>query len=186
MNLMKMLLSILVVLLLAQIARADNDASLQSIPLKDINGNDTSLKSYAGKVVLLVNVASKCGFTPQYAGLEALYEKYKDKGLVVIGVPSNDFLGQEPGTAEEIKTFCSSKYGVTFPLMEKVHVKGKDKCPLYAAFTGSSSAFPGEVKWNFGKFIIDRNGQLVKRFNPPVKPDDAELVQAVESALAKN
>jgi glutathione peroxidase len=183
---MKMLLSILAVTLLAQIARADNDSALQSIPFKDINGNDTSLKSYAGKVVLLVNVASKCGFTPQYAGLESLYEKYKDKGLVVIGVPSNDFLGQEPGTAEEIKAFCTENYGVTFPLMAKVHVKGNEKCPLYSALTGPASAFPGEVKWNFGKFLIDRNGQLVKRFDPPVKPDAAELVQAVESALAGN
>ncbi|MGO8701867.1 MAG: glutathione peroxidase [Limisphaerales bacterium] len=183
---MKMLLPLLVVLLLAQIARADSDSSLQAIPLKDIDGNDTSLKSYAGKVVLLVNVASKCGFTPQYAGLEALYEKYKDKGLVVVGVPSNDFLGQEPGTAEEIKAFCSSKYSVTFPLMAKVHVKGKEQCPLYAALTGPASAFPGDVKWNFGKFLIDKNGRLVQRFDPPVKPDAAELVQAVESALAKN
>jgi glutathione peroxidase len=183
---MKTLLPILAALFLAQITRADSDASLQSIPLKDIDGNDTSLKSYAGKVVLLVNVASKCGFTPQYAGLEALYEKYKDKGLVVIGVPSNDYLGQEPGTAEEIKAFCSSKYNVTFPLMAKVHVKGKEKCPLYAALTGPASAFPGEVKWNFGKFLIDRNGQLVQRFDPPVKPDAPELVQAVESALAKH
>jgi glutathione peroxidase len=182
---MKTFLSLLVTLLLAQIARADNDASLQSIPLKDINGKDTSLQSYAGKVVLLVNVASKCGFTPQYAGLEALYEKYKDKGLVVIGVPSNDFLSQEPGTADEIKAFCTEKYGVTFPLMEKVHVKGKEKCALYTALTGPASAFPGEVKWNFGKFIIDRNGQLVKRFDPPVKPDAPELVQAIEAALAQ-
>jgi glutathione peroxidase len=183
---MKTLLPILAALFLAQITRADSGASLQSIALKDIDGNDTSLKSYAGKVVLLVNVASKCGFTPQYAGLEALYEKYKEKGLVVIGVPSNDFLEQEPGTAEEIKAFCSSKYSVTFPLMAKVHVKGKEKCPLYTALTGPASAFPGEVKWNFGKFLIDRNGQLVQRFDPPVKPDAPELVQALESALAKN
>jgi glutathione peroxidase len=181
-----MLLPFLVVLLLAQITRASSDSSLQSIPLKDIDGNDTSLKSCAGKVVLLVNVASKCGFTPQYAGLEALYEKYKDKGLVVIGVPSNDFAGQEPGTAAEIKAFCSSKYNVTFPLMAKVHVKGNEKCPLYAALTGPTSAFPGEVKWNFGKFVIDKNGQLVQRFDSKVKPEDPELLQAVESALAKN
>ena len=172
----KTLLSFLAVMAMAQIARADKDSALQSIPLKDINGNDTSLKSYAGKVVLLVNVASKCGYTPQYAGLEALYEKYKDKGLVVIGVPSNDFLGQEPGTAEEIKAFCTEKYGVTFPLLAKVHVKGKEKCPLYAALTGPDSAFPGEIKWNFQKFLIDRNGQVVKRFDPAVKPDAADLV----------
>ncbi len=180
---MKKLLSFLAVLFMAQVARADKDLALQTFPLKDINGNDTSLKSYAGKVVLLVNVASKCGNTPQYAGLESLYEKYKDKGLVVIGVPSNDFLGQEPGTAEEIKAFCSKTYGVTFPLMAKVHVKGKEKCPLYAALTSPDSPFPGEVKWNFGKFLIDRYGKVVNRFAPSVKPEAADLVQAVEAAL---
>jgi glutathione peroxidase len=170
-------------LLAAQIARAGNDADLQSIPLKDINGADTSLKAYAGKVILLVNVASKCGNTPQYAGLESLYEKYKDKGLVIIGVPSNDFAGQEPGTAEEIKAFCTQNYGVTFPLMEKVHVKGPQKCPLYAALTGPDAAFPGEVRWNFGKFLIDRKGQVIKRFEPSVKPENPDVVHAIESAL---
>ena len=160
--------------------------SIYDFNLRSIDGDHVSLKSYQGKVVLLVNVASKCGFTPQYAGLEALYEKYKDKGLVVVGVPSNDFLGQEPGTAEEIKAFCSSKYNVTFPLMAKVHVKGNEKCPLYAALTGPASAIPGEVKWNFGKFLIDKNGQLIQRYDPPVKPDAKELVEAIEAALAKN
>src|SRR5277367_6221712 len=162
----------------AQIVLADNQSPLQNIPLKDINGNDTSLKAYSGKVVLLVNVASKCGNTPQYAGLEALYEKYKDKGFVIVGVPSNDFAGQEPGTSEEIKTFCTDTYGVTFPLMAKVHVKGKEKCALYAALTGSQSPFPGEVEWNFGKFLIDKNGKVIGRFNPRVKPDADNLVQA--------
>jgi glutathione peroxidase len=180
---MKLLTLLLATLLTAQIVKADADSHLQNIPLKDINGNDTSLKSYSGKVVLLVNVASKCGNTPQYTGLEALYEKYKDKGLVIIGVPSNDFAGQEPGTAEEIKAFCTQNYGVTFPLMSKVHVKGSEKCPLYAALTGPQSPFPGEVEWNFGKFLIDRNGKVIKRFNPKVKPEAADLVQAVEAAL---
>ena len=180
---MKTVILLLATLLTVQIVKADADTTIQNIPLKDINGNDTSLKSYAGKVVLLVNVASKCGNTPQYAGLEALYEKYKDKGLVIFGVPSNDFAGQEPGTAEEIKAFCTQNYGVTFPLMAKVHVKGAQKCPLYAALTGSQAAFPGEVEWNFGKFLIDRNGKVIGRFNPKVKPEAADLVQAVESAL---
>jgi len=167
----------------AQIVLADNESPLQNIPLKDINGADTTLKAYAGKVILLVNVASKCGNTPQYAGLQALYEKYKEKGFVIIGVPSNDFAAQEPGTPEEIKAFCTQNYGVTFPLMAKVHVKGKDKCPLYAALTGSGAPFPGEVKWNFGKFLIDRNGQVIKRFEPGVKPETPEVVQAIETAL---
>jgi glutathione peroxidase len=182
---------ILIFLLLAtmmtvQNVKADGSPSIQDIPLKDINGGGTSLKAYAGKVILLVNVASKCGNTPQYAGLEAMYEKYKDKGLVIIGVPSNDFASQEPGTAEEIKAFCTQNYGVTFPLMEKVHVKGAQKCPLYAALTGSESPFPGEVEWNFGKFLIDRNGKVIRRFNPRVKPEAGDLVQAVEAALGQS
>jgi glutathione peroxidase len=180
---MKMVVILAAVFGAAQIALADNAPALQNIPLKDINGKDTSLKDYAGKVILLVNVASKCGNTPQYAGLEALYEKYKDKGFVIIGVPSNDFAGQEPGSPEEIKAFCTQNYGVTFPLMAKVHVKGKEKCALYAALTGGDAPFPGEVKWNFGKFLIDRNGQVIKRFEPSVKPETPEVVQAIEAAL---
>jgi glutathione peroxidase len=172
-------------MLAGQMMAADKN-SLQDIPLNDINDHPTSLKAYAGKVVLLVNVASKCGFTPQYAGLESLYKKYQDKGLVIVGVPSNDFGSQEPGTAEEIKTFCSSKYDVTFPLMAKVHVVGAEKHPLYVALTGPDSAFPGEVKWNFQKFLIGRDGKLVARFTSQVKPGAPELVKAVETALAQN
>jgi glutathione peroxidase len=183
---MKILILLLATVMMAQIVKAEDTPALGDIPLKDINGKDTSLKSYAGKVILLVNVASKCGNTPQYAGLEALYEKYKDKGLVIVGVPSNDFAGQEPGTPEEIKAFCTDKYGVTFPLMAKVHVKGSEKCPLYAALTGSQSPFPGEVEWNFGKFLIDKNGKVIGRFNPRVKPDADNLVQAVKSALGES
>ena len=180
---MKIVVILVAVLCAARIVLADKESPLQNILFKDINGNDTSLKAYAGKVVLLVNVASKCGNTPQYAGLEALYEKYKEKGFAIIGVPSNDFAGQEPGTAEEIKAFCTKNFGVTFPLMAKVHVRGKEKCALYAALTGGGAAFPGEVKWNFGKFLIDRNGQVIKRFEPSVKPEAAEVVQAIEAAL---
>jgi glutathione peroxidase len=183
---MKILLLILATVLAAQIVKAEGSPPIQDIPLKDINGNDTSLKSYSGKVVLLVNVASKCGNTPQYAGLEAMYERYKDKGFVIVGVPSNDFAGQEPGTAEEIKNFCKANYGVTFPLMQKVHVKGAEKSPLYAALTGAQSPFPGEVEWNFGKFLIGRDGKVVARFNPRVKPENDALVKAVETAISSN
>jgi glutathione peroxidase len=180
---MKIIAILATILCAGQIVLADNEPALQNIPLKDINGKDTSLKDYSGKVILLVNVASKCGNTPQYAGLEATYEKYKDKGFVIIGVPSNDFAGQEPGTADEIKAFCTQTYGVTFPLMAKVHVKGKEKCPLYAALTGDGAPFPGEVKWNFGKFLIDRDGKVIKRFEPSVKPETPEVIQAIEAAL---
>jgi glutathione peroxidase len=159
--------------------------SLYDIPLKDINGKATSLKEYKGKAILIVNVASKCGLTPQYTPLQAVYDKYKDQGLVVLGFPSNDFAGQEPGSASEIKEFCSSKYKVTFPLFEKGSVKGKDQQPLYAALTGKDSKFPGDVEWNFGKFLISRDGELVARFNPKQKPDSKEVTKAIETALAK-
>jgi glutathione peroxidase len=180
---MKLIITILATMVVAQMTQAAEGKSLQDIPLNDINGKATSLKAYSGKVVLLVNVASKCGYTPQYAGLEALYKKYQDKGLVIVGVPSNDFGHQEPGTAEEIQTFCKKNYGVTFPLMEKVHVKGPEKVPLYVALTGPESAFPGEIKWNFNKFLIGRDGKLVKRFDSKVTPESAEMTEAVESAL---
>lgn len=160
-------------------------ASLQDIPLKNIDGKPCSLKDYSGKVVLLVNVASQCGYTKQYKPLESVYRKYKDQGLVVVGVPSNDFGGQEPGTAEEIKTFCSSKFDVSFPLMEKAGVKpGPSQHPLYAALTGKDSPFPGDVKWNFGKFLIGRDGKVVARFQSGDEPDSAAVTKAIETALA--
>ena len=158
-------------------------ADLQKIEFKDIEGKKTSIKAYEGKVVLVVNVASKCGLTPQYSALEALYQKNKDKGLVVIGFPCNDFGGQEPGTLEEIKTFCSTKYQVTFPLMDKLHVKGDKQHPLYAALTAKDSPFPGVVKWNFGKFLIGKDGKLIARFGPRTTPDDAKVTAAIEKAL---
>jgi len=167
-------------------AQAETAASpLRSIPLKDIDGQDTSLKAYAGKVLLVVNVASRCGYTKQYSGLQALHAAYAPKGFSVLGFPSNDFGGQEPGTEEEIKTFCSKTYNVTFPLFQKVKVKGADQHPLYAALTGKDSPMPGDVKWNFGKFLIGKDGRLVKRWDSGTAPDDAELVAAVEAALAK-
>src|SRR6266850_801309 len=159
-------------------------SKLQEIPVKDINGKETSLKAYQGKVLLVVNVASHCGFTPQYKGLEAVHEKYKDKGFSILGFPCNDFGAQEPGTNEEIKQFCSSKYSVTFPLFDKLHVKGPEQHPLYAALTGKDSPFPGQIQWNFGKFLIGRDGKILKRFEPKVTPDSPEVTQAIEAALA--
>lgn len=158
-------------------------ASVQEIPLKDIDGKDTSLKAYKGEVILVVNVASKCGLTPQYKSLEALYRKYKDQGLVIVGFPCNDFGAQEPGTPVEIKEFCSTKYDVTFPLMGKLHVKGPEQHPLYATLTGKDAKFPGEIEWNFGKFLIARDGTVVQRFSPKTTPDSTEVTAAVESAL---
>jgi glutathione peroxidase len=172
-------------LLIAGTLSAAVNTGLLDIPLKDINGKSTSLKAYEGKVLLVVNVASKCAFTPQYKGLEGLYQKYKDQGLVVLGFPCNDFGAQEPGTLDEIKEFCSTRYHVTFPLFDKLHVKGAEQHPLYAALTGKDSPFPGDVKWNFGKFVIGRDGKILQRFESRVKPEDAELVKAVEAAIGE-
>jgi glutathione peroxidase len=155
-------------------------------PLKDIDGKPTSLKAYEGKVLLIVNVASKCGYTPQYGGLEALQEKYQAKGFSVLGFPCNQFGRQEPGTAEEIKQFCSSTYQVTFPLFEKIEVNGPNRHPLYAILAGKEAAFPGDIRWNFTKFLVGRDGKVLKRFESKVKPDSPEMVQAIESALAGN
>lgn len=171
-------------MLTAATAFAADTPSLQDIPLKDIEGKATSLKAYQGKVLLLVNVASRCGNTDQYEGLQSLYDKYKDKGLVILGFPCNDFGAQEPGTNEEIKQFCTAKYNVTFPMFDKIHVKGDEQHPLYAALTGPSGAFPGNVKWNFGKFLIGRDGKPLQRIEPGVEPSDAAIVKAIEAALA--
>ena len=162
-----------------------SSSKVTNIAIKDIDGKPTSLKAYEGKVLLIVNVASKCGNTKQYTPLEAIYQKYKDQGLVVLGFPCNDFGGQEPGTNEEIKTFCSTKYPVTFPLFDKVKVKGEGKHELYEELTGKKGAFPGDVKWNFGKFLIGRDGTPLARFEPKTQPDSAEVVKAIEDALAK-
>lgn len=158
---------------------------VSAIPFKTIDGKETSLAAWQGKVVLIVNTASKCGLTKQYEGLENLQKKYGSKGFTVIGFPCNDFAGQEPGTTEEIQKFCKLNYGVTFPLMEKIHVKGPDQHPLYAALTGPQGAFPGEVKWNFGKFLIGKDGKPVIRFEPKQAPENAEVIAAIERELAK-
>jgi len=178
-------LTILIALFIVQIVSAETKGSLYNIPLKDIDGKDTSLKAYKGKVLLIVNVASKCGFTPQYTALEAIQKKYQGQGFTVLGFPCNDFGSQEPGTSEEIKQFCSSKYDVTFPLFEKLHVKGAEQHPLYAALTGKDAPFPGDVKWNFGKFVIGKDGTIKKRFDSKAKPDSAEVTAAIEAALAE-
>ena len=158
--------------------------SLYDIPLKDIDGKYTSLKAYQGQVLLLVNVASKCGFTPQYKGLEAIYQKYSAQGLVVCGFPCNQFLSQEPGTEADIKEFCTSKYNVTFPMFSKLEVNGAHRHPLYGQLAGKDSPFPGNIKWNFTKFLIGRDGKIVARFGSSVKPESAEVTKAIEAALA--
>jgi glutathione peroxidase len=176
------LLALVMGLLCAQMTFAES--RLQDIPLKDIDGKDTSLKAYAGKVLLVVNVASKCGNTPQYKGLEALQQKYKAQGFTVLGFPCNDFGAQEPGSNADIKEFCTQEYAVTFPMFDKVHVKGANQHPLYKELSGKESPFPGDVKWNFGKFLIGRDGKLIKRFEPGVKPENPQVTAAIEAALA--
>ena len=163
----------------------DAASTIYDIPLRTIDGEETSLAEPKGKAVLLVNVASKCGLTPQYEGLERLHETYKDRGFAVIGVPSNQFAGQEPGTSEEIKTFCSMTYGVTFPLLEKGDVNGDDRHPLYERLTAVPDAEgkAGDVAWNFEKFLISPQGEVVARFRPLVTPEDDQLVAAVEQHL---
>jgi glutathione peroxidase len=170
--------------LMVSMASKAEEPNLYSVPLKDINGKPTTLKPYAGKVLLIVNVASLCGNTPQYKGLEALWRQYKDQGLVVLGFPCNDFGEQEPGSNSEIKTFCSSNYQVTFPMFDKLHVKGPEQNPLYAELCGEKSPFPGLVQWNFGKFLIGRDGRIVARFEPEVEPETNEVTAAVKAALA--
>ncbi|MBE7463434.1 MAG: glutathione peroxidase [Planctomycetes bacterium] len=159
-------------------------ASPLSFTLKANDGSDHALSQYKGKVVLLVNVASRCGLTPQYTQLQALYEKYKDRGLVVVGIPCNDFGAQEPGTNEEIKKFCSTKFNVTFPLMSKVHVQGAEIDPLYQYLTVDGPK-PGKITWNFEKFLVARDGSLAERFAPRTKPDAEDVVKAIETELDK-
>lgn len=165
----------------------DKMDSIYKFTLKDIDGKDTTLSQYKGKVVMLVNVASKCGLTPQYEGLQRLYDKYKDKGFVILGMPANNFGGQEPGTNEEIKSFCSLKYNVTFPIFSKISVKGEDIHPLYKYLTEKETnpEYGGEIKWNFNKFLIDKNGKIIARFEPRVTPESEPVVAAVEKAIAK-
>lgn len=159
--------------------------SLYDIPVNTLSGEPSSLAAFAGRAVLAVNVASKCGLTPQYEGLEQLQREYADRGFSVVGFPCNQFLGQEPGTAEEIQTFCSTTYGVTFPLFEKIEVNGDDQHPLYAELNQVADAegYSGDIRWNFEKFLIGLDGS-VQRFAPTVVPDDPILVSAIEAALS--
>lgn len=184
---MKIAALMFALLLCVATAFAEPAKSIYDFTLNNIDGNPTPLASFKGKVVVLVNVASRCGFTPQYAALESVYEKYKDKGLVIIGIPANNFLWQEPGSNEEIKTFCTRKYNVTFPMMAKVSVKGGDKTPLYQFLTDKNlnPKVGGEIGWNFTKFVFDRNGNPVARFSPSTTPDSPEVIKAIESALAQ-
>lgn len=181
---MKMTIFALLALTMFSAATVFAAESIYDIPLKDIDGKNASLKPYQGKVLLVVNVASKCGFTRQYEGLEALYKKYAGQGLVVCGFPCNQFGGQEPGTAAEIKQFCSDKYDVTFPMFDKIEVNGLKRSPLYSVLAGKDSPFPGDIRWNFTKFLIGRDGKLLARFDSKVKPDSEEMTKAIEAALA--
>ncbi|WP_411828207.1 glutathione peroxidase [Luteolibacter sp. AS25] len=159
--------------------------NLQKIEFKDASGKVSTLGDYSGKVVLLVNVASKCGFTKQYKGLEELYQEKKDEGFVILAFPCNDFGKQEPGSMGEILEFCELNYGVTFPIMEKIHVKGKQQHELYSAITGENADFPGQVKWNFEKILIGKDGKVLNRFDSRTKPDGKKLVEAIGLALEK-
>jgi glutathione peroxidase len=161
------------------------EKSVLDFTMKSIDGLDVKLDSYSGKVLLLVNVASKCGYTPQYKGLESLYEKYKDQGLVVMGFPANNFLWQEPGSNDEIKTFCSTKYNVTFPMFAKISVKGGKIDPLYKFLTSKETnpEFAGAISWNFNKFLVDRSGKIVARFSSKDEPESVKVEQAIEQAL---
>ena len=171
----------------ALLAATASAASVYDYRLKSIDGEATPLSSFKGKVVLLVNVASRCGYTPQYAGLEALYERHKEQGFVIVGIPANNFMGQGPGTNAEIKTFCKSKYDVKFPIMSKVSVKGEDKTPLYQYLTSKQQnpTTGGEIQWNFTKFLVGRDGRILARFEPAVTPTDPALTSAVEEALTQ-
>jgi len=156
-----------------------------STPIKTLKGQPTTLAAYKGKALLLVNVASKCGNTPQYSTLEALQKKYEAKGFTVVGFPSNQFMGQEPGTAEEIAAFCATNYGITFPIMEKIEVNGDGRNPIYKALTPIADAggHKGDIRWNFEKFVISADGKKVTRFSPKTKPEDPTVIAAVEAAL---
>ena len=175
---------ILLFLTAFSIAAGANADSIYDIKLKDIDKKPTTLKAHKGKALLIVNVASECGLTSQYEGLEALHRKYQGKGFAVLGFPCNQFGGQEPGTNEQIKKFCSSNYSVTFPMFDKIEVKGKNQHPLYRKLAGAKSKFSGDVGWNFAKFLVGKDGKVIARFDPNEEPGSQKLVAAIEKALA--
>lgn len=186
------LLTLLFVAVTALKGWSDNDSSkgdkqpmIYDFALKSIDGKEVNLAQYRGKALLLVNVASQCGYTPQYEGLQKLYSKYKDRGLVVLGFPANNFGAQEPGTDQEIKTFCSTRYNVTFPMFSKISVKGADQHPLFHYLTNATTnpKFPGEIKWNFNKFLVDKQGNIAARFDSKDTPESETVVGAIEKAL---
>ena len=180
-------LGIVATVFAAEESKAMKASKALSVTMKSLDGNDVDLSKYQGKVVMIVNVASKCGFTPQYEQLQALYEKYSKDGFVILGFPCNQFGSQEPGTAEEIKKFCQENYGITFPLFAKVKVNGDGACDLYKYLTRlvRKPVGPGKIKWNFEKFIIGRNGEVVARFGTRTKPDDPEVMKVIKAELAK-
>jgi glutathione peroxidase len=183
----RLLLSGIVAVVLSASGQATEPAKALSFSMKTIDGKPVELNKYDGKVVLIVNVASKCGLTPQYEGLQALYEKYKDRGLVVLGFPCNQFGGQEPDSPDKIAQFCSSKYKVSFDMFDKIEVNGDNAAPLYKHLTNvdTEPTGKGKISWNFEKFLLDREGNVVGRFSPRTSPDAAELVSAIEKALGK-
>lgn len=178
-------LGLLIIFSFVSIAFTSNSAdSVYQYKPTNIDGEETSLSTYEGKVLLIVNTASECGFTPQYEGLQSVYEEYKDEGLVVLGFPANNFGGQEPGSDEEIKKFCRVNYDVAFPMFSKISVKGTDQHPLFNYLTSAQNPdFTGEIKWNFEKFLVDKNGQLIRRFRSDVEPKNNNILKAIETAL---
>ena len=168
---------------LGMFASAASAASLYDVSARDIDGRNVKLDTYRGKVLLIVNVASACGYTPQYEGLQSLFKKYESQGFAVLGFPCNQFGEQEPGTSAQIKSFCSSKFKVTFPLFEKIEVNGATRHDLYTFLAGKESPFPGNIEWNFNKFLVGRDGTILKRFNSDVDPESGEMMKAVEAAL---
>ena len=185
---MKQIIFFLTILLIIPVLSfGDSMNSIYEFSIEDIDSRHVSMASYEGKVLLIVNTASKCGFTPQYEGLQKLYETYKDQGLEILGFPSNDFMGQEPGSEEEIKAFCSLNYNVSFPMFSKLSVKGKNIHPLYDYLTSKKTnpEFSGKISWNFNKFLIDREGNIIGRFSSKIKPEDPRVIEAIEKALGK-
>jgi glutathione peroxidase len=187
---MKLTALVSLALLMVAVGRPATAADVKSpldFKMESIDGKPVDLSKYKGNVVLIVNVASKCGLTPQYKQLEAVYSKYKDQGLLVLGFPANEFGKQEPGENKEISEFCTSKYNIDFPMFSKIVVKGADINPLYQFLTSKETnpGFEGDIKWNFEKFLVGRDGKVIKRFAPPVKPDDAQVTEAIEAELSK-
>jgi glutathione peroxidase len=185
MNSLRLAITLGALLMSSFVAENAFAASVHDFTPNAINGNPLPLSTYKGKVMLIVNVASQCGYTYQYETLQSLYMKYKDQGLVLAGFPANNFGAQEPGTNAEIGAFCKSKFGVTFPMFEKISVKGADQAPLYKFLTSpaTNKKGPGEIQWNFTKFLVDRDGNVIARFEPAVEPNSKEVVSAVEAAL---